>query len=396
MILITSILIVVFSAVFFYNSAQIKDINDRTLEQTLEFTNQEMPFQFYLEGQNGSSESGSYTFAINVDSKGKVNLLSNNVLIDQETLKEIAEKAVDKKESEGLIKDNKYQVRYLKDKDPDGYNIAFVDVSSELTNQRNMLITCIMAWILSVAVFFLVSFFLSRWVLKPVEKSWESQKRFAADASHELRTPLTVILANMDILKSNRNDKIADRIEWVDNTEAEAKRMKALANNLLFLTRNGEMKKSQAKDKVNLSDLTAKVGLAFEPIAFENNLAIESSIGKDIFVGGDEEQLRQLLSILLDNAVKYSYKETTIRISLDSSNGKAILKVQNTGVPIVPEEQESIFERFYRSDKSRAKEGYGLGLSIAKNIADMHKATINAKSDPNGGTIFTVTFPIYK
>ncbi len=401
MICVTFILIIVFGAIFFYSADQLKADSERTLERALDFSQQKMPIQFKLEKDDEFSGYGAYNFVVRIDYDGTPTLISaDSVLVEDETMKDIVNQALDQNTDEGMIKEKgknvEYQLRYKIREGSSGYDIAFVDVSNELLKAKHMLITCLVASLLCILGFFLVSFFLSKWALRPVEKAWENQKRFAADASHELKTPLTVILANMEILRSNKKEKIEDQMEWVDNTQAEATRMKNLANNLLFLTKNGDMKKPQIKEKVNLSDAVTKTSLAFEPVAFESDIGIDTFIESDLFIGGDESKIRQLMAILLDNAIKYSYDKTIIKVSLKDVSGKAVLEVNNTGVPIAEEDLKNIFERFYRSDKSRSEEGYGLGLSIAKNIADQHRAVIGAKSSEKDGTTFSVVFPAYK
>lgn len=409
MICVTLILVVVFVAIFMVNSKQLKSDSLMSLERALNFTSGQIPGQVKLSKDGDLKEYEASSFVINVDYDGTPTLISaNNINLQhdnindilpysQEKMAQILNKAINSYydgQSTGELKT--YKLRYAVDESMNGVNIAFMDITNEYSQKKQMLLACLVAGIISFCGFFLVSFFLSRWALRPVEKAWENQKRFAADASHELRTPLTVILANMEILKTNKDQKIEDQMEWVDNTEAEATRMKNLAGNLLFLAKNGDMKKPAIVERVNISDAVTKTTLAFEPVAFERKIAIDTFIQSDIYIGGDENQIRQLTTILLDNAIKYSYDDTTINVTLKDAAGKAVLEVNNTGVPIAQEDLASIFERFYRSDKSRAEEGYGLGLSIAKNIADQHKASISASSNEKDGTTFTVIFPSYK
>uniref|UniRef100_UPI0006D052C7 histidine kinase dimerization/phospho-acceptor domain-containing protein n=1 Tax=Clostridium sp. NkU-1 TaxID=1095009 RepID=UPI0006D052C7 len=158
----------------------------------------------------------------------------------------------------------------------------------------------------------ILSIFLSRLALRPVENAWRMQNQFIADASHELKTPLTVILANLQILSHHRECTIMDQQKWLDNTKEEAERMKQLVEELLFLARSdtGAVQASQAaKAALDFSDIVLNGVLLFESIAFENKVKLENEIGQGIILDGWEAQLKQVITILLDNACKYAGKK---------------------------------------------------------------------------------------
>ena len=409
MVCVTLILTAVFGAFYYTSINQLKSENMVTLEKALSFADLNMSIPYEMKKEDGNKDYEASNFVINVDYEGNSTMaFANNINIGSDNMDQILpvsstiinsalKKAVaglDSGKSTGEFK--KYKLRYMIGKAANGINVAFVDLTNEYHQRGQMLIACMVTGFAALCGFFIVSVLLSRWALKPVERAWNNQKQFAADASHELKTPLTVILANMEILKANKNEIINERMAWIYNTEAEAKRMKNLANNLLFLAKNGDMKKPEITEKVNLSDVVMNAALAFEPVAFENKVSIDTFIESDLFVGGDQEQIRQLINILLDNAVKYSFENTTIKIFLGEASGKAVLEVNDTGVVISKDEITNIFERFYRSDESRTEEGYGLGLSIANNIVDRHRGTIAATSSEADGTSFIVSLPMYK
>lgn len=413
MICVTLILATVFTSIFLINSKQLKTEGLLSLNRALNFTDMKMSSkgEAGFGGELKKNEADNFVVNVNtIDNNhmGVVLISVNNIVIMQEDVSEvlpytnqnvedIIEEVLDemyKGNNTGEIKS--YKLRYMADENMNGINIAFMDLSNEYSQKKQMFIACVVAGFVAMCGFFLVSLFLSRWALKPVEKAWNSQRQFAADASHELKTPLTVILANMDILKSHKTDKIADRIEWVNNTQAEAQRMKELANNLLYLTKSGDMKKPQILEKVNLSDAITKTALAFEPVAFESKISIDTFIQSDVFIHGDQSQMKQLATILIDNAVKYSFDDTIVKISLKEISSRAVLEVNDIGVVIAKEDLNKVFGRFYRSDESRSEEGYGLGLSIAKNIVEQHKGTISVKSDVENGTTFIVSLPVYR
>ena len=253
--------------------------------------------------------------------------------------------------------------------------------------------------------FLLVSIFLARWALRPVETAWEQQNQFIADASHELKTPLTVILANLRILLSHKDATIREELQWVESTQEEAGRMKKLVENLLFLARSDARSTPMVYSTFSFSDLILGCLLTFEPVAFEQGVMIEDHISEDISLTGDASQIRQLVAILLDNACKYAGNATggetddkKVTVTLVSENDRIRLTVHNTGKAIPEEDLPHLFERFYRTDKSRARTdgGYGLGLAIAQTIAKNHRGKITVVSAENLGTSFTVTLPVSK
>ena len=278
--------------------------------------------------------------------------------------------------------------------------VIFGDISSFSAAFRSFLLSLAGVLLAAVALFFLLSFWLARWALSPVEKAWDQQNRFVADASHELKTPITVILANLDILRTHKEETVQSQMRWIRNTREEAERMRELIEDLLFLAKNDASALKEQMSEIDLSDLSEDRALNFEAVAFEKGVSLESSISPGLKVAGNEGQLKQLLTILLDNAVKYAGQEGNVKISLSpcqEKNGKnaARIVVNNTGEPIPPEDLEHIFERFYRADKSRARKegGYGLGLSIADSIVRRHRGRISCESTKKDGTTFTVTLP---
>ena len=268
----------------------------------------------------------------------------------------------------------------------------YVEISTDtLTAAVSLLIMAA-----ALAVFFLISLFLSRWALRPVERSWKQQQQFVADASHELKTPLTVLLADADILLAHPDDTIASQRKWVEYMQDEAGRMRELVEDMLFLARSDSASdREQIRQTVALSDLCSNCLLSFEPVAFERGARLTDAVEPDVTVLGDESQLRRLIAILLDNACKYCGEQGTVTLTLRREGSRAVLSVRNTGDPIPPEALPHLFERFYRADSARARDtgGYGLGLAIAAAIAESHKGKISAASTAAEGTTFTVTLP---
>ena len=230
-------------------------------------------------------------------------------------------------------------------------------------------------------IFVFISKLISNWISKPVEDAFNKQKDFIADASHELKTPLSVITASAEALEANPKEK-----KWLNNIKSESERMNNLIIDLLDLakTENGSMELTMG----NLSKVVEHSVLTFEGIAFEKNIKLDYHIDKDINIKMNENSIRQVMEILLDNAIKHSSEKGKVEVNL--TDGKEIvLTVTNTGDPIPKGEEEKIFERFYRVDKARNRNEnrYGLGLAIAKNIITSHNGTIKAFSKNDKTTL---------
>lgn len=325
------------------------------------------------------------------------NVKTDNLTLPDETAEALLKLVQAADTPRGVLKE--YALRYTKLDTPDGMKIVFADQSFELSSIRVLRISCLLLFFAAVVLFLLLSLFLARWALKPVELAWKQQNRFIADASHELKTPLTVILANLQILRSHSEASIESQIKWVDNTKEEATRMKQLVEELLFLARFDAVTERAARaaySEFDYSDSVMKCVLLFESVAFENKITLQSDISPGLRLKGNESQLRQVVTILLDNALKYAGSQGSVSVLLRPAPHHAVLTVANTGDPIPPEEQKHIFERFYRTDKSRVRKegGYGLGLSIAKTIVEQHRGKITVSSSQTEGTAFTVTLPL--
>lgn len=274
--------------------------------------------------------------------------------------------------------------------------IGFADITFENDFIRGQFISYSMIGFGSLMAMLIISFVLSNLAIKPVEKTWLKQQRFIADASHELKTPLTVILANTSIL--NKKDYIADTDgkKWLANINQEANHMKNLVRDLLFLARVDSNSLDKIMTRFDLSDTVFQNALPFEALMFEKNKELEVEIEPNIFIEGNQSQIKQLISIFIDNAEKYSDSDSKISLKLFVENNKACLAVTNQCDPISNEDIPYLFDRFYKADKARTREGnsYGLGLSIAKEIVQLHSGKINVESTKENGTTFKITLPI--
>lgn len=278
----------------------------------------------------------------------------------------------------------------------DGYTFGIVDITFQKNNILNFLLTSIFVGIISFTSFLVMSVLLSMWALKPVEQAWNQQKQFIADASHELKTPLTIILADSDILL-NATSETQKQYKWITSIQSEAMRMKQLVEQLLFLAKHDTNKTTIEMEQCCLSEIVWSCVLPYESMAYEQQIQLESHIEDEIYVWGNQAQLKQLLLIFLDNALKYTPARNKIEISLEKKEANAMLSIKNTGSSITKEDLPHIFERFYRCDRSRIYQGgHGLGLSIAKQIANLHNIKMDVKSSEEEGTIFTLLLALQK
>lgn len=395
MLLVTAILAVVFLSVFFSMQKNVETLSRQVLHRVA----QESAFRADSGGiarpELGIEIGGDRVllpyFTLEIwGSRAYITGGTYANLEDTQELDSIMHACLAQKESEGVLKD--YGMRYLRQDKGLYEKITFVDMSMESAMLRNMMGPYLVTALLSLALLLGVSILLSFWATRPVEKAWKQQRQFLSDASHELKTPLTVILSNAELLEAAPLEERPGR--WVDNIHSEARQMKSLVEEMLTLARADNMVRTAPFAPVSLSDLAADCALTYESVAYEAGKPLEYEISEGLDVLGDYDKLRRLVSTLLDNAIKYGAEQAPIRLTLQRTEKQALLTVSNTGTPIPPEHLPHLFERFYRVDESRGEQsGFGLGLAIAKSIADEHKGTLRAESD-SISTRFLFTIPL--
>ncbi|MGD9559591.1 MAG: sensor histidine kinase [Oscillospiraceae bacterium] len=392
MLLVSLVLLGVFFGIGLYNANNLRQRSMRSLEMALARPYGGGGPSFELGAGMPNDLFREPVFVVQVDAAGTPRLVSaERISVDEDTLAQLTAVVLDKGEMTGVLPS--YDLRYLVEQRQGSTRIAFITRTFEKEQVRSVMLGSGLAVAGALVVFFLASMLLARWALKPVEQAWQHQRRFVADASHELKTPITVILANLGILKNSPKETIERQMDWIDNSEAEARRMKGLVEDLLFLAKADDATVAAPMAPMNLSDCITTAVLGFEPVAFEQGIAIDMEVEMGLQVTGTLPQLRQLADVLLDNAVKYSHAGSTVKVGLHRRQGAVELAVSNRGAFITPEEGEHLFERFYRADAARPEGGYGLGLSIAKAIVEKHKGKIAVKSDP-GETVFIVSLPV--
>ena len=339
---------------------------------------------------SGTSEARVPCFVAEVLPSGTVRVSGSNYydLQDEDTLLPLVTAALSADADSGVLAAQ--HMRYFRLDGALTVRIAFMDSTFEQATLRSLVRVCLLIGAAALLVLFGLSWLLSGFVTRPVARTWQNQQQFLSDASHELKTPLTVILSSADLLKTSAQP---EQRQYVDNISVESRRMKALVEDMLTLSRT-ESGRAAPFEPLDLSDLVTDAALRFEPVAFEAGHPLQYDIQNGASLSGDRQQLDQLLDILLDNAVKYAAKDAPIRLTLDISGKNAVLVVENPGDPIPPDKLPHLFDRFYRVDDARTGAGgFGLGLAIARQIVRRHKGAITAASDARA-TRFTVTLPL--
>lgn len=271
-----------------------------------------------------------------------------------------------------------------------GYSYNYRDNTIVIINTKNInnklsltLIQSLLLLIMFEIIIYFVTAYLTKRIIRPAEEAFKKQKDFIADASHELKTPLAVIIASSDELTLDKKNS-----KYIENIKYESERMNNLIKGLLDLSKLENKVSIDNYKNENISKIVEKTSLIFESIAYENNVRINTNIEDNIMFNCSKEEIEKVISIILDNAIKHSYKESIILVNLYSDKSNIYIEITNEGDPIIQGDEEKIFERFYRGDKSRNRDTnrYGLGLAIAKNIITNHNGTIKAYSKDNKTT----------
>ncbi len=328
------------------------------------------------------------SFSVLYDSDNNITDVFYNESSDmtEDTIRALAAKVMENPHERGVL--SKY-LYIMKDR-ADGLQIYFMDYSVEKDISLRLFWTCLYIGLIGILFIFFLVVILSRWIVKPVQTTFEKQKQFIADASHELKTPLTIITTNAEVLAAGIGDN-----KWLKHILSQTQRMNSLIKNLLELAKLDSYDQTIVFSQFDMSTAVKNVALSFESMAYEYRKKYEIDIDENISFNGSETSIKQLTTILLDNAFKYSDDNGSISIRLSQHGEKKVLEIENTGKGIPKEDQKQVFERFYRSDASRSREsgGYGLGLAIAFSIAEAHKGHIFVKSDERTYTKFIVTLP---
>ena len=330
---------------------------------------------------------------------------SNNIVVEFGRISEYDNELSFNKNLLNIIYDkniaNKYNYRainFIFDYNQDGiddYCQLLMNVDAESYLVKSYFEIIVSAVIISIIVSILMSYFLSKNTIRPIAENMRKHTEFIQNASHELRTPLTIIQAKQELMLSEPDAKIEDKIEDISITLEETKRLTKLTKDLLTLTRADNKSLSVQKEETNIDEFLSNIIKNYTELAEmqEKNIKTNLTYNKEIKI--DRTKINQLMVILIDNAIKYTEEEDCIEISTFLKDGKCVIEVKDTGIGVSEEGLTRIFEKFYRDDKARNREtgGTGLGLSIASTIVKAHGGNIKASHNTPKGTIFTIKLP---
>lgn len=298
------------------------------------------------------------------------------------------------KESSGELEQDGMRYRYLSVMQGGGAWTVIAECSQEQALTKTLLRNSIIFVLIGAVLLLPACMLLTRWVSKPIETAWEKQNDFVSDATHELKTPLTVIATNTEAVMSNPDATIESQEKWLDSIQDETARMAGLVGNLLFLAKIDANEIHPETEDLALSDLLEEMCMERESELFEAGKMFDYELTPELHYTGDWKLIRRMMEALLENAEKYTPEGGHIRMIVNRDKKlRPRIVLSNSGETIPPDVLPKIFDRFYRADPSRARDtgGYGLGLCVAKSIAELHGGEITAKSE-NKITAFTVIF----
>ncbi len=374
-----AIVTAVIGVTFFAAAAVVKSRSYRETDQILSQIAEGAGSRIIFDG---ASQVRVPHFSVIVTADGAMLLQEGNYnsFPDQAFLDEVILLGMDGRGETGFLPE--YSLKYFREARPEGVFLAFADTSYSETMMESVwqygAAACVGIWLL----FFVLSWFFAGWAVRPLEKAMTAQKEFVANASHELKTPLTILAANTELLSGHISGRDEESDKWLENMKQECQEMRKLVESLLTLARSDAgTGKKKAFSRFDFGELLMEELLTFEPVFYQAGRMLsyeDLEESRKFFVNGNREELKQLLQVLLDNAVRYSDPQSATTVSMEETGrGGFCLQVKSHGTPIPKEQREAVFERFYRGDTSRASGfGCGLGLSIAKEIAREHKAVL--------------------
>lgn len=328
-------------------------------------------------------------FTLQLDMRGNLIATGGGYydLSDESFLKNLIDATFSADAPVGIIED--YNLRFFRKDTAVNQILVYADISSELATLDNLLRNCIFIGIACFLAFLLISFLLAKWVVQPVDRAWQQQRQFIADASHELKTPLTVIMTNAELLQNTDYDETSHST-FSSSILVMSRQMRDLVEQMLELARTDNVQSHTVFSSFDFSKLVSDAVLPFEPVFFERGLTLRTNIAENILISGNPSELRQVLDILLDNAQKYSHENGTTWVTLQRrGKNHCLLTVADEGETIPIQDLKNLFKRFYRADQARSRNGsFGLGLSIAESIVKRHNGKIWAESKNGINTFF--------
>lgn len=334
-------------------------------------------------------ETRFFSVVLNQRSKNVVQVETSKIIsVKRDDAIVFAQQIIKNNQTRGFVK----SYRFLVQAEGANVRVIFLDCGRKLESFRSFLLASIAISVAGLFVVFILIVLVSNRVVRPISESYEKQKQFITNAGHELKTPLTIINADLDVLEMELGEN-----EWITDIHKQTERLAELTNELITLAKMEESDKQLQMVDFPFSDVVNETADSFQALAQTQNKEFICKIQPMISLYGNEKSIRQLVGILLDNALKYSPENGIISLDVHIHNRTVVLSVYNTTENFIPKESlPKLFERFYRIDSSRNSQtgGYGIGLSIAKAIVLAHKGKIQATTDDGHSLLITVTFPI--
>ncbi len=387
LILIGSLLLITFTTIFSITYASTKDDVNKALEAGTITPPQEPQSGKYLYikiTRSGALENVEYYHFYNYTDDEKAQIKS---LLDSD--------------SASISFNGKYYAYVLKSSPIEALgDTVFIYTLLDWTEQRNTVltlgVTLLGVFLISLVIITGLSYILAFSATKPVQEAFDKEKSLLANASHELKTPITVAKTNIDLVLGSPDQTIAENRRWLEGAKYQIDRMNSLILQILELSKLERKDYIAEKSELNISDLIEGILLSFEAGCYENNIRFVSSLQPDVYYKCNKVETEKLITILVDNAIKYTPRGGEISVTLAKTLKNISIKVTNTGDGIPPEQLERIFDRFYKLDESHKESGksFGLGLSIAKLISQSMGGDVTCSSEVGRYTTFEITLPI--
>ena len=398
MIVVSILLLILLGTINVVNIVMVRNETDKTLamisaadgnfDHIQPPPNSTPPSDFRIEPKDERDKFlSSNFFIVRLNGNGQVIFtdVSRTSLVDEVSAKELALKILDEGASAGKI--GKYRYQISNSRMENETVIVFLDASEEILSYVRVLFLSggigIVCWILML----LIVIFLSKKVIRPIAENIERQKQFVTNAGHEIKTPLAIILANTEAMELYNGEN-----KWSKNIREQTVRLNGLMKNLLLLAKMDEGAAEIVKTEVSLSELVSEnVRVFAEPFNLRN-ITLQTEIQPNVIIKANKEQMSQLISILFDNASKYTNDSGTVIVSLQKSDKRIKLLIKNSCEKLPDTSPHKLLDRFYRDDKARTQKtgGYGIGLSVARSIAEANRGSIAVEYEKPNFVSFTV------
>ena len=380
-----AVLILFFAIIFGFTYIFLRNNTVTAVKLTLS----EIETDYANSGGTVAKDGGIVASHFGVDRNG--NLFLESLIFDQNTFDyqsayELVNQSAKLDKAEGII-DKCY---FICKTENDKTQVIIGDVKGLLNNMQSNLGKTLLTLSILLVLLGVLAWAVSFKIFQPIKEAFMRQQTFVSNASQELKTPIAIISANADVIRNNNDD------QWINNVKEQSLRMEVLVNDMLSLAKIDEGRTALTPEEFNLSDEVVSIALPYDAVAFEKGKNLIVNVESDIVGKFDRASVRQVLSILLDNAVKYASKDGSIIVTLTTAkrNSHPVLKVYNDGNNVPSEDSKKIFERFYRAEDSRSRDlgGSGLGLAIAKSVCEKNKWKITATPILNQSMTITVNF----